>query len=100
MTDAEQILLEMSKGFSSLYDRLGELATQASARQLNCHKRFSDIEQSVAVKSAINNVEDKAKEKNSNFEIYLVRTALATVIAGVLVVIWKIFLGHIDLIIK
>ncbi len=89
MTDAEQILLEMSKGFGTLYDRIGDLATQAAKRQLLCHERFSTIEKTVAVKETANCVREVYAKEKRDFWKYIIRgLALAgsLMAAGVL---WK-----------
>ena len=100
MTDTEQILIRMSDNFGKLHKRLDDFATETAARQLGCQKRFGEIEQKIAIRSAMNGVEDKAKAKKVDFQSYLVRTALGTLIIGILIIIWKIFIGHIDLIVK
>ncbi len=100
MTDTEQILIKMGEGFGKIHDRLNILAGESAARQLGCQKRFGDIEKEIGIKSAVNGVEEKVRARKIDFQSYLVRTALVTIIGGVLVIIWKIFVGHIDLIVK
>jgi len=100
MTDTEQILLEMQKGFSDLHDRLTKISDAANARQINCSARFSGIEQTIAIRAAVNGVHETVKKKRVDFQTFLVRGALSTIIIGMLAIIWRIFLSHIDVIAK
>lgn len=100
MTDTEQIIFKMQEGFGDLHDRLNKISEEAHSRQITCSSRFSGIEQSIAIRAAINGVNEGAKKKRVDFQTYLVRGALSTIIVGVLLIIWKIFVGHIDLIVK
>lgn len=89
MTDVEQILLEMSKGFGTIYDRIGEIATQASKRQLGCYERFSEIEKSITKRETANDIkEEYAKDKRDTWKYIIRGLALAgsLMAAGVL---WK-----------
>ena len=100
MTETEQIILEMGKGFGKIHDRLNAMAQETTARQLTCSARFSGIEQSIAIRSAVNGIEAETKKRKVDFQSYLVRGLLLSCLAGILIVIGKIFLGHIDLIVK
>ena len=100
MVDLEQLFVEMGKGFGKVHDRLNDMESKSAQRQINCGVRFSLIEQDIAVKKAVNDTEDKEANKKANFQLYLVRTALGAIIIGVLLVLWKIFVGHIDQIVK
>jgi hypothetical protein len=97
MTDTEQILIKMSEGFGKVHTRLDDVLAQASARQLLCQKRFGEIEKDLGIRSAVNGFKDKARAKKVDFQSYLVRIALGTLIVGMLSVIYKIFVGHIAL---
>jgi len=90
----------MNEGFEKIYERLNQMNQDTTARQLTCSARFSGIEQSIAIGRAINGIHDDSKKRSRDFQSYLVRTMLGTIILGMLVVIWKIFVGHIDLIVK
>ena len=100
MTDTEQILLKMQEGFNDLHDRLTKISEAANVRQINCAARFSGIEQSLAVKAAVNGFSDSIKKKRLDLQTYLVRGALSSIIVGILVIIWKIFVSHVDVIAK
>ena len=100
MTDVEQILMEMQKGFGSVHSRINDLAQEAHERQLGCFKRFGAIDQAMAVKEAKNGITEDAKKKKVDSQTWLVRTGLGVIITGVLILIGKMFLGHIDVIIK
>ena len=100
MTDAEQILIEMAAGFGKVHDRLNAIIGETAARQIQCASRFSAIEKDMGIRSAMSGEADKAKRLRVDFQSFLVRGALASIIAGIGVILWKIFLGHIDLIVK
>lgn len=100
MIDNDQILVRMDEGFGKLHDRLNIMAKEASLRQFGCANRMAEIEQDLAIITAVNGVNESAKVGKVNFQSYLVRTALGTITVGVMVVIWKIFLGNINLVIK
>ncbi len=100
MIDTDQILVRMDEGFSKLHERLNELAKESAIRQLGCAARFGNIEQQLAIKSAVGIVEKAGIAKTEAFRSALQITVWGTIIVGILVIIWKIFLGHIDLIVK
>jgi hypothetical protein len=102
MTDnnTEQIIFKMNEGFEKLHERFNDIAKETATRQIGCSARFGAIEQQIAVKTAVNGIKDIEKSRKVANQSWLVRTALGSIIVGVLVIIWKIFLGHIDLIIK
>ena len=100
MIDNDQILVRMDEGFSKLHERLNAISTESSFRQLGCAGRMAAIEKDIAVRSALNGVNEIEKGHKVNFQSYLARTAWGTIIVGVLIVIWKIFLGNINLVIK
>ena len=100
MTDTEQIILKMNEGFGKIHDRFNALAEQTTARQIACGARFSQIEQNIGIRTAVDNIKENGLRRKVDFQSWLVRGALAMIIGGMLVVIWKIFLGHIDLIVK
>ena len=100
MTDTEQILIEMASGFGKVHERLNAIVGETAARQIGCAKRFAEIEKDMGIRSAINGEKDKAKKIRVDFQSFLVRGALASIICGIGVILWKIFLGHIDLIVK
>ncbi len=100
MTDTEQILIEMASGFTKVHDRLNAMMGETATRQIKCAERFSMIERNMDIRTAVNGEKDKAKIRKVDFQSFLVRGALASIIAGIGVILWKIFLGHIDLIVK
>ncbi len=100
MTDTEQILMEMSAGFGKVHDRLNLIISETAARQISCANRFANIEKDMGIRSAVNGEKDKATIRKVDFQSFLVRGALASIIFGIGVILWKIFLGHIDLIVK
>jgi hypothetical protein len=100
MTDTEQILIEMSAGFGKLHERLNQMIGETASRQISCSNRFSAIERDMGIRTAVNGEKDKAKVRKVDFQSFLVRSALASIILGIGVILWKIFLGHIDLIVK
>jgi hypothetical protein len=99
-TNTEQILFKMNEGFSHLHDRLNTIADQSSTQRLGCAKRFGEIELNLGIGTAINKEKEKAKAVKVRLQSGLVLTVLSTITIGILVIIWKIFLGHIDLIVK
>lgn len=100
MTDTEQIIFKMTEGFGVIHERLNVIVDQTTQRRMDCEGRFAQIEKEVAVKNAVNGVNDKVKKGKVAFQSYLVRGSLMIIIGGILLIIWKIFIGHIDLIVK
>jgi preprotein translocase subunit Sss1 len=111
MIEGEQILIEMNKGFAGVHERLGRIESSAATRHTGCLERFAGIEQDMAVKQATNGIKEKIHEKKEikqdwvkakkvAFETWLVRTALGCIIVGVITLIGKLLLGHIDVIVK
>ncbi len=100
MTDAERILMAMNDGFGQVHDRLNTIIGETATRQINCAARFSTIEKDMGIRNAVNGEAAKAKRLRVDFQSFLVRGFLLSMSVGIGVIIWKIFLGHIDLIVK
>ena len=100
MTDTEQILIEMGKGFGAVHERLNDIVGETAARQLRCANRFAEIENAAGIRTAVNGEKDKAKVRKVDFQSFLVRTALVFIIGGMGTIIWKIFVGSITTVLK
>ena len=98
--ETDQILSKMDAGFTKIHTRLDTIVEQTQNRQLGCIARFSTIEANIAVKNALNGVSAEKKAQRVAFQTWLTRGALFAVIMGVATILWKIFLGHIDLVAK
>jgi DNA polymerase elongation subunit (family B) len=116
MTDSEQILIRMqegfekvSEGFGKVYSRIDDLGSQAHQRQLNCGSRFADIEQTLAVKTALNGEHDKTREadvdregkrieRKYDWEKWFVRIMLGTILTTLLIFFARYVANHVQVI--
>lgn len=98
--ETDQILSKMDAGFTKIHTRLDTIVEQTQNRQLGCIARFSTIEANIAVKNALNGASEAKKAQRVAFQMWLTRGALMAIILGMGTIIWKIFLGHIDLVMK
>ena len=98
--ETDQILSKMDAGFTKIHTRLDTIVEQTQSRQLGCIARFSTIESNIAIKNALNGVSEAKKAQRAAFQTWLTRGALMAVILGMGTIIWKIFVGHIDLVAK
>lgn len=95
-----QILERMDEGFAKVHSRLDTMAEQTKERQLGCMARFSSIEQNIAVRTAINGITESQKALKVSFQSWLVRIIMGMMIVGMGAVVWKLFIGHIDMVAK
>jgi len=104
VADINDVMLAMNKGFSDLHTKFDakfdDFREEYSAHVLACSQRFGDIEQEQAVKRAVNGVKEKEDEKKLDVWKYIIRASIVIMTGGIFTVIWKLFVGHIDIIAK
>lgn len=105
MASNEEILIAMQEGFTAihtkidaaneaLYARFAECQTQRH----QCFQRLSELEKKNAVKEAVNGVKHAQTAEHHDLWKYVIRGLTLAIFLALLSVIWKLFIGHIDII--
>ncbi len=102
MADINDVLIAMNAGFSDLHKKfdakIDDLCDEFNKHREPCERRFQTIETRQAVKDAVNGAKkEETKDRISLWQLVL-RTAIVTGTGGVILFIWKLFLGHISII--
>jgi hypothetical protein len=105
MASNEEILIAMQEGFTAIhkkidaaneafYARFAECQTQRH----QCFQRLSELEKKNAVKEAVNGVKHAQTAEHHDFWKYVIRGLTLAIFLALLTVIWKLFIGHIEII--
>ena len=96
------LMQTVNEGFDKLHTKIDNkvdgLRKDFFQHQAACGRRFQEIETEVRVKTAINDVMKQVEEKKPDYWKYFMRAAIPIITGGVLLVLWRLFIGHIDLI--
>lgn len=98
--EIDRVIARMDVGFGKIHERLDTIVEQTQIRQMACMTRFNVIESGIAVKQAVNGVSEKDKAKKVELQSWLVRATLMAVIIGIGTILWKIFLGNLNLVVQ
>jgi len=94
------ILREMNSGFSALHKKIEakfeEVRSAFQEHLIPCEKRFGIIEKELEIKKALNGVQKEGRD----FWKYIIRGCILFITLGALVMIWKLFTGHLDIVMK
>lgn len=89
---------KMDTGFSHIADKIDELRKEASKRQTDCDRRLRNVETEILIKKKINGFKAKEDKGKVAFWKYIIGSSIVVIITGMLVVLWKLFVSHIDII--
>lgn len=88
----QMLLLKMDEGFGKVYGKIDDLKEKFDEHKTVCATRFSTLEQSNAVRTAVNCEHEKTEKVKRDWGRYIIRgtlglvalKAIADIIAGVL----------------
>lgn len=104
MADIADVLVAMNEGFAKLHEKidqgLKDIHIGNSAHRKACETRFQRIEECIAVDMALSEQSDKVKQTSlwHKIVIGMALTASGTLTVAAMTVIWKLIIGHIDLV--
>ena len=113
------VILAMNSGFSELHKKVdngfdngfreirglidqktGELRKEFNQHREICQGRFQVIETDVQVRTAVAQAQERTETKRRDWGKMFVRTCLGALTGGLMTLLWKIFTGNVELIIK
>ena len=102
MADINDVLIQMNDGFTNLHrkfdTKIDELRDDFNEHRVPCVKKFHDLELSLAVRNAKNGAVKEEHAKTRDFWKYIIRGSVMIGVAGLMAILWKLFIANIKII--
>lgn len=93
-SDIRMLTARINDGFGKVYEKIDDLRQDFSNHRIPCAEKFAILE----TRGRCPTTKDDDGDSARDYWKYAIRTAIVIITGGIMAVVWKLFLGNIDMI--